>query len=343
MVLIVIAIAALMTVPVLSFISDALHRARAAGESLQDVYATDAGFEDALWRLDPGNDDAFLDAVLSLTPQVYTINVGGQDVPVEVSINIPPDQTPTPVPTPTPKPGVNPWMWTFLDPPVVNIADDPHPTIRGNLYIYGTGAAQAHVYHIEYLLPVGWRYVEGSLEAEGFYSDNDGTPFPAEELEPSRIITCPGPIGGPDCPDATPPFPWEHKGPDPFRVVRSKCATKESWQNADEQRLEWSWSEGGGGLLAPRVDPGTMGHIWFDMTLESEVPVGRYWDDPWAWVNQQWCSGGGPKADLQAGAPASVIVGVTVNITATSEDGDTETASDVLVEDVSHILTYTSE
>lgn len=335
LVLIVIALAALVTVPVLSYVSDALHRARANGEALQDVYAADAGFEDALWRM--YHDPPFIDAVLSRTPQSYVINVGGQDVPVEVSVYVPPELTTTPVPTPTLKPGHDPRMWTYLDPPIVDALEVPGPTVRANLYIQANGSGQAHVNHMVYLLPVGWRYVEGSLEAEGFY-DNHGTPYPVDEMLPVRDI-CPGPPGGPDCSDPAPPFPWPWTGPNPNGVIQgAHCETTTSVQNADEERLEWSWT-----TQPPRVEPDTTARMSFDIQLESPPPPGLYFDDPWLWVNQQRCSSDGHDSDLQAGEPSWIMVGLRVNISATSEDGDTTTAGDVLVQDVSHILTYTSE
>lgn len=315
-VLVVTAVVSLLLVPLLQFAGAALARARSGDTALANLYSADAATEDALWRL--WYDTTFRQAVLSATPQVYVVNVNGQDVTVNTQLYVPSDPTPTPAPTPTPKPGNSPLSWTMMSPASVNLAANPNPTVRVTYYLHNPSSAQATVTEMKLILPKGWVYV-GNLAMQGLV-DSQGGAFSLAELVPAAA----------SCSTSSPPC-WTYTGPDPY----ISCQNGTVNQTAGYQRLSWDWSQGRGNS-APRVDTGVLAQFSFDIQLSSQPQPGVYYDSPWTYVSQQQCGGN----QLQAGGPSSVTLVLSLQMVSTSEDGTQDTTTRVSLSDTTRIELY---
>lgn len=274
MVLIMVAVTAVLSVPLLEFSSSVLHRTSTINSTLDAQHTLDAGTVDAMWRL--AYDQPFLAALSGGTPQSYTLTLNGQTVNNTVS----PFFQSTPPPTPPLPPACGQgncivW-WTEINPPVINLAQSGEGEARLTIYIRNQGTSNASIWSIRELLPPAFEY-DGNLQSSNL-TDNQGAPIAVGN--PSVL--------GP---------PWSNTGPD----LMNNCNSLSSTQAGNQERLQWDWS----GSNAPRVQPGTTAQISFDIELEDEDTVlpGYYSDLPWLDTAPNGCASG-----LNAGRPSSVAI-----------------------------------
>ena len=156
----VLAASALLVVPVASWTSTALLGSRRAEQRLHDRYASDAGVEHALWRVQ--YESGFAD---SLSPSVgYNQSFNG----LATSIVVAAVATPIPQHTPTPAPtqsGAHAAVAPVVDP---NSTTPGQPeSFSYTLYIRNFGTAKVHTEIIGDTLPPGFTYSAGSVSSSG--------------------------------------------------------------------------------------------------------------------------------------------------------------------------------
>ena len=327
MTLIVVAVTAALSIPLLSFLSSVLHRSSHANVTLKEQYSADAGTEDALWQL---SKDPSFSTVLS---GPYFISANQGDVTVNVAPYVPVLPPPPPPPPLHPNPGHEPLMWTSNPPGVlasggctpspsqsvmyVNLSQGASPTqLTLTICVADKGQSDTTVTDIIDVLPPGFEFVLGSVTiANLVYTHSDqcgkpgghcaGDPFPP--VDPAVSTT---PL-------------WSYTGFDPYQAD-SKCTpyhtTNQKGPPDTQQKLEWGpWSD----LKdIPRVINGQIAAISFKVKLPDTLKAGRYGDDPWIAITQNQCTGG---QGLQAGMPSWIVVYKTLLVTAT-QGGTTLTA-----------------
>ena len=319
MTLIVVAVTAALSIPLLSFLSSVLHRSSHANVTLNEQYSTDAGAEDALWQLSK-------DPTFSGT---YTISANQGDATVNVAPYVPVLPPPAPSPPVSPSPGHEPLMWTTY--PVAlaanggcapspsqsvkyfNLALGAAPTqLPLTICIADNGQSQTGVTDVIDVLPPGFTFVPGSVVSTNLVYKNNkncgqpgghcaGDPFP--------------PLGDPTVSTAP---PWSFTGPDPYQQPND-CTPYHATNQADtQQKLEWGpWPNND----AAKVNNGQIGIISFNVSPATLQP-GTYHDDPWIEITQNQCT---TSKGLQAGMPSWILAYKTLRITVT-QGGTTLTA-----------------
>lgn len=280
MVLIMTAVAAALSVPLLEFTSSVLHRTSNINSTLDAQYTLDAATEDAMWRL--AYDQPFLAALAISSPQSYTVTLNGQTVTNTVGPFLQNPPPPTPALPPACGQGNCIVWWTEINPSLINLTQradgdgdgDKEVEARLTIYIRNGGTSNASIRSIRELLPPGFKY-DGNRQSINLV-DNQGAPIAVGN--PSVL--------GP---------PWSNTGPD----IINACNPRSSIQAGNQQRLEWDWSGG----AAPRVQPGATAQISFDIELDDIVSPGIYTDMPWVDTVPNACASG-----LNAGRPSSLTI-----------------------------------
>lgn len=189
--LVLLALASLVVTPAVSQISGALAGTTKLDQRLLDRYASDAGVEHALWRLQY---ESGFEA--SLNPTVtYPQTLNGRTATISVT-----DVTPQPPPPPSPPPQQS-GDALALDVTVTPqyAAPSQFTTFTYTLYIHNYGSNTVHLDKIGDLLPPGFTYVAGSSLSTGL------------------IFSGNGPLGEPDVEDedGRQELEWEFPSPRP--------------------------------------------------------------------------------------------------------------------------------
>ena len=325
--LIVVAVAALLSIPVMALTSSVLHRSAASRTTLNEQYSVDGGNEDAIWRLN--NDPSFLNDILQTVPApTYAISINGQPVEIEAKPVSPPSGPPTPIPpTPTPNPGIAPLMWTTVNPPEIEYLNPP-ATVKVTIHIQESPSSTAPtIQQMVEVLPANFTYVAGSLKCDGdpvqcsnLVWNTSGLPVQVAELEDPTVMIIENPMFPTTrVPNPGPPNPGEL--PDPWAPAALGNSCPADTNRADDnnpyftQRIDWRWSDPN---VRPKVLDGTTATISFDVNVPNPIdpatlPLG---DNPWIETNQNQCNQGGSE-QLQAGKPFGLRVTFTVLITST--------------------------
>ena len=323
MALIVLAVTALLSVPLLGFLSSVLHRSSAQNAALDAQYSVDAGTEDALWRV--AYDSGFMQQLMTGNSQTYSIVVNGKPVSTTVKSAIPGGVPPAPAPTPTPRPGLSPLIWTSVCLPALyqvcppnayqlwyDLAPPALPLVRVTIYLRNGANSQdtiSEIYEVLHRLPPlvppgpaapldgyrysGFEYVPGTIRNQDLVKKvgNNYIPYSDSELEQQMIKSW-----GPWNP-SSPPFPWAN--PYPPKNADGTCVTETTYQAPyqaapnllEQQRIEWTWANND----RPRVQPGNPpphdASLTFDMVLKTPKP-GVYGDSAWGHSTQNQCVGG---------------------------------------------------
>jgi hypothetical protein len=202
-----------------------------------------------------------------------------------------------------------------MSPAVINLAQNPNPTVRVTYYIQNLGSSQTTINALQYVLPKGWVYA-GNLARVNIV-DNHDNPYDLADMVPTQTNCSNGAC-------------WSYTGPDPY----NSCANKTVSQTASYQRLTWDWSSMGGGHQ-PRVASGLIAQISFDIQVSSYPEPGIYYDSPWTDIQQQQCGN-----TLQAGGPSSITVLLSVQLETESEDDSQETTMRVRLSNLTSIELY---
>ena len=322
MTLIVVAVTAALSIPLLSFLSSVLHRSSHANVILKEQYSADAGAEDALWNLSK-------DPTFSGT---YTISANQGDATVNVAPYVPVSPPPPPPPPVAPNPGHEPLMWTTYPAGVASsggvCAPSPSQSVKYfnlslgatptqlplTICIGDTGQSQTGVSDIIDVLPSGFTFVQGSVVGTNLvYKTNKQCGQPGGHCSGD-----PFPLGDPNV--STTPL-WSFTGPDPYQQPANCTHYHTTNQTSTQQKLEWGpWSS----TDIPKVDNGKIASISFNLSPATLQP-GMYRDDPWINITQNQCTQG---SGLQAGMPSWILAYKTLRVTVT-QGGTTLT---VLVE-----------
>lgn len=303
MVLIVVAVTAALSVPLLEFSSSVLHRTSNVNSTLDGQYAVDAGTEDAIWRL--AYDLPFLEALVGGIPQSYTLTLNGQTVTNTVSPLVQNPPPPAPALPPACLTGNCVVWWTEINPSVINLAQGGEHVVRLTIYIWNQGTSNMSIRSIRELLPAAFEY-DGDLQSSNLV-DNKGGVFT---------------LGNPS--DLGPP--WSNTGPD----IIDNCNPRSSTQAGNQRRLEWDWSNAS---TAPRVPPGVTAQISFDIELEETVLPGYYSDMPWMDTVPNPCASG-----LNAGRPSLKSVAIIYTAIVESTVGNYSLTSQVEIADENKII-----
>lgn len=327
--LIVVAVAALLSIPVMALTSSVLHRSAATRTTLDEQYSVDGGNEDAIWRLQ--NDPSYLNDILQTVPApTYAITVNGQPVNIEAEPVSPPSAPPTTMPTPTPNPGIEPLMWTTIYPPQIEYLNPP-ATVNLTISIQDSPSSTAPIIsQMVEVLPANFTYVPGSLECDGdpvqcsnLVWKTSGLPVQVADLEDPLVMTVEDPMFPTTrVPNPDPPNPGELPDPwDPSAVANS-CPPDTTRADDDTpqftQRLEWQWNDPN---VRPKVVDGTTATISFDATVPNPLDLSTLplADNPWIESSQNQCNQGGSE-QFQAGKPFALRVTFTALITSTQGD-----------------------
>ena len=318
MALIVLAVTALLSVPLLGFLSSVLHRSSANNATLNAQYSVDAGTEDAMWRIE--HDPAFVQELVKGNTQTYIIKVNGKDVTITVT-GVPFGPPPIPEPVPTPSPGVDPLIWSSISPSVINMLQrPPPPTVRLTIFIADGSRSATTMTNLIDVLPKGYTYAGNLAWTHLVYKNNFRCGRPDGHCAGDPFVLTD--------PDLEPPLSASKNltGPNPWQ---SCVAATRSDAGADWKRLEWQWV----GNNIPSVVRNQTATISFDITVPSPLSTAYAdnTDNPWGDIGQNQCTGGG-QSQLQPGRASKVLVyfystvnstqGATTNLTSQLDTAD---------------------
>jgi hypothetical protein len=337
--LIVVAITAALSVPLLTFTSSILQRGAAPRVALTEQYSVGAGTEDAIWLV--ANDPDFLADLLEQLEISYPIDINGNQVEITIEINPQGEPPPPPLPDPPSQTGIYVHLQSLISPAVFNIGNPPDK-ITLTLFLTNTGdqpggGSNATAHEIISVLPRGFGYA-GNLAWENLFHQTEPPPFPLPE--PRREW---------DESDPLTPFHRHLTGEDPFHdcdeiTTRNDGIPSDSITPADSdsdwERLVWGHTNTEGGHWTnpqrPRIEKQTVAKISFDIEFVrwENPPLGFLPDNPWWDVRQNYCKH--PHLDLEPGHPSGILVFLSYWVRACQ--GNTLLISDVLVADDTQIL-----